>query len=124
MQTASRSLVRVFTLVVVVDGFAGNLVLKSLEGALERALAMAAEELAALPAETQPAVQAALARLHARFDYATHGAVPLLGVNGLSLIGHGRSRAPAVTNGLPNAAVAVKAGLVAALAEGLRNRQP
>ncbi|MCW5850578.1 MAG: phosphate acyltransferase PlsX [Anaerolineae bacterium] len=109
--------------VVVVDGFAGNLVLKSLEGALERALALAAQELAALPAETQPDIQAALARLHARFDYATYGAVPILGVNGLSLIGHGRSRAPAVTNGLLNAAEAVEGGLVAALAEGLRNRQ-
>ncbi|HLK59746.1 MAG TPA: hypothetical protein VKU00_24505, partial [Chthonomonadaceae bacterium] len=40
----------------------------------------------------------ALRRLKQRVDYAERGGAPLLGVNGICIIGHGRSDAYAVTN--------------------------
>jgi glycerol-3-phosphate acyltransferase PlsX len=51
-------------------------------------------------------------------DYAEIGAAPVLGVNGVSVIGHGRSRARAVVSGIRQARVAVERDLVDAIKRG------
>ena len=87
--------------VVVTDGFTGNVVLKSVEGAAEVILRMVREEvqrsgpLARLGATLMTGV---LKRLRSRTDYAEHGGAPLLGVDGVALICHGGSNAIAMKN--------------------------
>jgi glycerol-3-phosphate acyltransferase PlsX len=87
--------------VVVTDGFTGNIVLKSVEGAAEVILSMVREEVtrSGLLAKLGAALMTgALKRLRRRTDYAEHGGAPLLGVEGVALICHGGSNAMALQN--------------------------
>jgi glycerol-3-phosphate acyltransferase PlsX len=87
--------------VVVTDGFTGNVVLKSVEGAAEVILDMVREEVtrAGLLSKIGAALmKGALKRLAKRTDYAEHGGAPLLGVDGVALICHGGSSATAMKN--------------------------
>ncbi len=52
-----------------------------------------------------------------KMDYREYGAGPLLGVNGLVFIGHGRSDARAIFNALRVAREAVQSGMLEALRE-------
>lgn len=87
--------------VVVTDGFTGNVVLKSVEGAAEVIMSMVREEigragpLARLGAAL---MMKPLRRLKRRTDYAEYGGAPLLGVDGVALICHGGSNARAMQN--------------------------
>jgi glycerol-3-phosphate acyltransferase PlsX len=65
----------------------------------------------------------AFARLRQRVDYAEYGAAPLLGVQGLALIGHGRSSPRAVASGVALAARLADAGLVSRLGRALAAAQ-
>jgi glycerol-3-phosphate acyltransferase PlsX len=87
--------------VVVTDGFTGNVVLKSVEGAAEVILGMVREEVtrSGLVAKLGAALMTGvLKRMRRRMDYAEHGGAPLLGVDGVALICHGGSNATALTN--------------------------
>ena len=87
--------------VVVTDGFTGNVVLKSVEGAVEVILDMIREEVArsgVLSKLGAALMTGALRRLRRRTDYAEHGGAPLLGVDGVALICHGGSNAMAMKN--------------------------
>ncbi|HEY7375043.1 MAG TPA: phosphate acyltransferase PlsX, partial [Polyangia bacterium] len=87
--------------VVVTDGFTGNVVLKSVEGAAEVILDMVREEVARsgfLSKLGAALMTGALRRLRKRTDYAEHGGAPLLGVDGVALICHGGSSAVAIKN--------------------------
>jgi glycerol-3-phosphate acyltransferase PlsX len=87
--------------VVVTDGFTGNVILKSVEGAAETMLGMVREEVtrSGLLAKFGAALMKnALRRLRKRIDYAEHGGAPLLGVDGVALICHGGSSAIALQN--------------------------
>jgi glycerol-3-phosphate acyltransferase PlsX len=87
--------------VVVTDGFTGNVVLKSVEGAAEVILDMVREEVARSGLLTKlgaTLMTGALKRLRMRTDYAEHGGAPLLGVDGVALICHGGSNAMAMKN--------------------------
>ncbi len=53
-----------------------------------------------------------LARIRRRTDYGERGGAPLLGVNGVCLIGHGRSDATAITNAIRTAGEAVRHGII------------
>lgn len=86
--------------VVVCDGFVGNVVLKTGEGVAEMVLKLIREELnrhSWMKPFVLPLLPA-LRRLRQRIDYAERGGAPLLGVNGICIIGHGRSDAYAVAN--------------------------
>ncbi len=93
--------------VIVCDGFAGNVALKAGEGAVDLVTEMLHVDLGA----------DLTARIRQRVDYAEHGAAPLLGVNGLVLVGHGRSSAHAVRSGIAAAAQLVTQRLMAKIAE-------
>jgi glycerol-3-phosphate acyltransferase PlsX len=86
--------------VAVCDGFVGNVVLKTAEGVAEMITSMLREELTRnlWTASLARVLKPALSRLRGRIDYAEHGGAPLLGINGVCIIGHGRSNALAVTN--------------------------
>ena len=107
--------------VIVCDGFTGNVFIKSAEATAEFAFGELRGEVekrwtAKLGAL---AMRPALRALRQRTDYAEIGATPLLGLEGLLLIGHGRSHAPAVSNALQAANRAVRAKLVPTIAAGL-----
>jgi glycerol-3-phosphate acyltransferase PlsX len=103
--------------VVVTDGFTGNIVLKTAEGAATLIGRLLREELTASPLRKLGALilQGALASLRRRIDYSEHGGAPLLGVEGPVVLCHGSSNAKAIKNGIGMAARLARAGLVEAL---------
>ena len=117
-----RDIFRGTTEVIVCDGFVGNIALKSGEGVAEMMLEMLRLELGA--AWMKPFVAAlrpALRRVRSRIDYAEFGGAPLLGVNGICIIGHGRSDASAVTNACHAAERAVQHNLIEAIRQRVCN---
>lgn len=83
--------------VIVCDGFTGNIALKVSEGLVE----MIGDVLRdACAGQGLPAAGDALGAFEKRVHHDEHGAAPLLGVAGLALVGHGRSSARAVQNGI------------------------
>jgi glycerol-3-phosphate acyltransferase PlsX len=92
---------------IVADGFTGNILLKSAEGLVAGLLEQVAEVLPQLEPESAEVVQAHLELLRARNHYSRHGAAALLGVQHPMFIGHGRSRAEAVINGMATAQRAI-----------------
>lgn len=107
--------------VVVCDGFAGNVLLKTGEGVAELIVALLQQEIDSAPDihESLDVFQPIFHRLLKRIDYAETGGAPLLGVNGVSFIGHGRSKAKAIASGIVAAARASATGYVQAIKEAL-----
>ncbi|MBN1807910.1 MAG: phosphate acyltransferase PlsX [Planctomycetes bacterium] len=99
--------------VVVCDGFVGNAVLKAAESAADLVMRALKEELGAGMIRKLGALLARNAFRDAKrhMDYSERGGTPLLGVNGICIIGHGRSKAPAFKNAVRIAHQAVKADL-------------
>lgn len=105
--------------VVVCDGFVGNVVLKSCEQ-----LAATIGKLIKQSIKSNPlwAVGGLLSKgafgvLKEKMDYSETGGAPLLGVNGVCMIGHGISDAKAVRNGIRAAANFVHVGVNERIAE-------
>jgi len=88
--------------VVVCDGFTGNIALKVGEGLVEAIEAMLGDEMRrSLLARVGALLSArAFRQFRQRLDYAEYGGAPLLGVNGVAVVAHGRSSARAVESGL------------------------
>lgn len=100
--------------VVVCDAFVGNVVLKTCEGVGEFMLGMIKDNvpksgIRRLLAASLPRI---LAPLRKAMDYAEYGGSPLLGLNGLTIICHGRSNAKAIGNAIVLADRAAKNKLV------------
>ncbi len=83
--------------VVVTDGFTGNVILKLLEQFASFLLQKVTSELTASGTQWGPESLGNVMRV---IDYSTYGGALLLGVNGVVIIGHGRSDANAVKNAL------------------------
>ncbi|MGE5371010.1 MAG: phosphate acyltransferase PlsX [Solirubrobacterales bacterium] len=94
--------------VVVCDGFVGNTVLKTIEGLSQLVMD-----------SLQPVYGPGVLEHLAALDYAKTGGAPLLGVDGISIVCHGRSRREAVCNGIRMACTCVESGLVAAMKNAL-----
>lgn len=88
--------------VIICDGFVGNICLKLSEGLASAAMQMIKDEIMKSTAAkigyllARPAFRA-FAR---RVDYAEYGGAPLLGVNGIGIICHGKSSAEAIKNAI------------------------
>jgi glycerol-3-phosphate acyltransferase PlsX len=100
--------------VAVCDGFTGNVILKVGEGVAELVLNLIRDEVNSQPLLKVPAgmLKPAFARIKRRTDYGERGGAPLLGVNGVCIIGHGRSNAIAVANAIRTAGEAVRHGII------------
>ena len=100
--------------VVVTDGFSGNLVLKTAEGAAQgvSGLVRAALERGGGPLRALGALllRPALRGLKARVDAAEQGGAPLLGLRGVGIVAHGRSSPRALQQALVAALQAVRDG--------------
>jgi glycerol-3-phosphate acyltransferase PlsX len=86
--------------VIVCDGFTGNVALKTSEGLVEMIEGLLGEELSSTLTMRMGSLLArrALRRFRRRVDYSEYGGAPLLGVNGVVIVGHGRSSPKAVRN--------------------------
>jgi len=62
-------------------------------------------------------------RLARQFDYAEYGGALLLGVNGVTIIGHGRSNAKAVKNAVRVASLAVDGRMLDSIKQGVADMQ-
>ena len=86
--------------VVVCDGFVGNIVLKFAEG-IKGLLRHLLKEYAAISLFNKIKVglfKGSLSEAMKSTDYQEHGGVPLLGIKGISIIGHGSSGPKAIKN--------------------------
>jgi glycerol-3-phosphate acyltransferase PlsX len=100
--------------VVVMDGFTGNVLLKSCEGLVEWLTHAIREEVArgsVLEKLGALLMRPALRRFRRRSDYAETGGAPLVGVDGVVLICHGASDARAIKNGVLAVSELVRARL-------------
>ena len=86
--------------VIVCDGFIGNVALKISEGVAETIGTLLKREIAASPMGKIGFffLRSAFQSFKRKVDYAEYGGAPLLGVNGISIICHGRSSPKAIKN--------------------------
>jgi glycerol-3-phosphate acyltransferase PlsX len=107
--------------VAVTDGFSGNIFLKTSEAVARFLIDAIRDEITAGLVTKAGGLLArpAFHRVRRVLDPAEYGAVPLLGVNGLVFIGHGRSDAKALVSAIAAARAAVEAGLLDALRRAL-----
>ena len=86
--------------VIVCDGFTGNVALKISEGLVETIEDLLREELSSTITMRVGSLltQRAMRHFRRRVDYSEYGGAPLLGVAGITIVGHGRSSAKAVRN--------------------------
>jgi len=105
--------------VIVTDGFTGNVVVKTMEGMADFIMGRLRTAIRSRPwyAAAGALLLPAFSGLRKKLDYREYGAGPLLGVNGLVFIGHGRSDARAITSALRVAREAVQSGMLEALRE-------
>jgi glycerol-3-phosphate acyltransferase PlsX len=84
--------------VVVSDGFTGNVALKASEGVVQSVLSMARHEITKniFAKIGYLLMKRHLKKLYRKIDYAEYGGAQLLGVDGVCIIGHGRSNPTAV----------------------------
>jgi glycerol-3-phosphate acyltransferase PlsX len=96
--------------VVVCDGFIGNVVLKVSEAVAEALGLMIRENIGdnLLKKLGYLMMRPAFRAMKRRTDYAEYGGAPLIGINGISIISHGRSSARAIKNAIRVAATLAK----------------
>jgi glycerol-3-phosphate acyltransferase PlsX len=107
--------------VVVTDGFVGNIALKSMEAVGDALFKMIRQEVKSSPLSILGALlmRPALRKIYHQVDPFETGGAPLLGVNGVVIIGHGRTNAKGIKNAIGQARKAVQGGLIQALQEGM-----
>ncbi len=109
--------------VVVCDGFAGNILIKTFEATSRYLSSVIREEITRQPltalggALTRPAMD----RVRQRIDPVRVGGAPLLGVQGVVIIGHGSSNADAVMHAILQAEKAVKGRIVQAIEDRINH---
>lgn len=116
-----KEVLSVHTDVVVHDGFAGNVLIKTIESTAKMLTDLIRDEIKASPLTAVGGLLAkpAFRRVARRVDPFEVGGGPLLGVNGVVIIGHGRSNARAIKNAIGQARKAVQGGVVEAIRDGL-----
>ena len=111
--------------VVVSDGFVGNILLKSLEAATSVMGSMIREEIMADPLSKLGGLLAsgAFRRVYKQVDPFEVGGAPLLGVNGVVIIGHGRSNEKAIKNAIGQARKAISGRVIESIEAGLKDTE-
>ncbi len=112
--------------VIVTDGFTGNVYIKGAEGVAWIIQRMIEREIKARPAALIGALLArgAIKALKAKLDYREFGGGPLLGVNGVVIIAHGRSDPYAIRHAIRVARQAAEHNLVETIQIGLKEFVP
>ncbi len=102
---------------IICDGFVGNIVLKVSEGLMESVGTLLRREIKKSPIAMFGAflVKSKLMGAKKQIDYSEYGGAPLLGVNGIVMICHGRSNPKAIKNAIRATMREVEHNIVAAL---------
>ena len=105
--------------VVVCDGFVGNVVVKMSEGLAASLVRMLKRVFTSglLPALGGMLAKGAFKHFARTIDYAEYGGAPLLGLQGLAIVCHGRSNARAMSNAVKMSGAFVRKGTNDRLAE-------
>ena len=112
--------------VVVTDGFVGNVALKITEGTAEMLMGFlkARAEENTQNVQGYTVIRDIMEQIDRRFDYANIGGAPLLGVDGVSIICHGRSNHHAIRNAIIMAKNFVEKNLNQSIKDTMRNYEP
>ncbi|MDI6605673.1 MAG: phosphate acyltransferase PlsX [Candidatus Omnitrophota bacterium] len=88
--------------IILCDGFLGNVALKVTESVVETMQAFLKKHLLSNPLGKLGLLflRPSFVRFKKEMDYAEYGGAPLLGVNGVVIIGHGRSNVKAIKNAI------------------------
>jgi glycerol-3-phosphate acyltransferase PlsX len=107
--------------VIVCDGFTGNVALKISEGLVDVVEELLRDELSRTLSTRVGYLlsRRAFRRFRKRVDYSEYGGAPLLGLQGLCIVGHGRSSAKAVRNAVAMAHRFAEERFVHRLAEAM-----
>ncbi|MBU0469197.1 MAG: phosphate acyltransferase PlsX [Candidatus Omnitrophica bacterium] len=87
---------------IVCNGFVGNIIIKTSEGLMESAATLLRREIKKSPIALLGALlmKSRLNHIKKHADYSEYGGAPLLGVNGVVMISHGRSSPKAIKNAI------------------------
>jgi glycerol-3-phosphate acyltransferase PlsX len=107
--------------VAVTDGFTGNLVMKTAEAVASYMASQIRDELKSgiLSSIGGLLARTALKRVAKRLDPHEVGGAPLLGVNGVVIVGHGRSNAFAIKQAVGQARMVVEQDIISAIRAGI-----
>lgn len=107
--------------VLVADGFSGNIFLKTAEAAGAGLQQIMVEELTASPLSAFAAFLAkgALRRIRRRIDDSEYGGAALLGLAGVEIVAHGKSKANAIQSALRFAKLGIETRLVEQIKAGI-----
>ncbi|MBM2809552.1 MAG: phosphate:acyl-[acyl carrier protein] acyltransferase [Chloroflexi bacterium] len=107
--------------VIVMDGFVGNILIKFAEGLASNLMRTIRAEIRANPVSTLLGIglKPMFDRIRGRMDYADYGGAPLLGVNGICIVAHGRSTPRAIRNAIRVAGEAANQSLISVIKEGV-----
>jgi glycerol-3-phosphate acyltransferase PlsX len=105
----------------VTDGINGNLIIKTAESIAAYMSDLIRDEFMKSPRTVLGGllVRPAFARVRKALDPNEVGGAPLLGVNGVVIVGHGRSNAYAIKQAISQARRAVEQDIVGAIKAGL-----
>jgi len=108
--------------VVVTDGFTGNIMMKTAEAVASYMSKMIRQYIKSSPRTAVGGLLArpAFDRVKSHLDPDEVGGAPLLGVNGVVIIGHGRSGAIAIMRAIEQARLVAEKNIVDAIATGIR----
>lgn len=122
----SKEIVEGLTDVVVTDGFTGNIFIKTAEATAKLLQRIMLEELTAGPISSVGAflAQAALRRLRMRTDDSQYGGAVLLGLSGMVVVAHGRSKATAIRHAIRVAKQGVEQNIQTKIHEGVAESAP
>jgi glycerol-3-phosphate acyltransferase PlsX len=114
-----RDPLRGTTDIVVCDGFTGNVLAKGMEGVVDVFREGIRNDIfgGVLGKVAYGFAIGGVRKLRHRLDYDEYASAPLLGVNGVSVVTHGRARANMVRHAIAVAERSVSQGLIAVLAE-------
>ncbi len=107
--------------VIVMDGFVGNIVLKMFEATAHYVATLIRQEFRndAISMVGGALAKPAFNRIRRQVDTSEIGGAPLLGVNGVVIIGHGQNSAIGIKNAIKQARTAVKENVIGAIRSGI-----
>jgi len=107
--------------VLVCDGFVGNIFLKSIEGGVAAVAQLLSRTIRGRVIAMLGALlmSGSIAQVRGTMSYRRRGGAPLLGVNGVVVIAHGRSDAVAIESALDAARQQVHSDLLSRFSEGI-----
>ncbi|REK76470.1 phosphate acyltransferase PlsX [Paenibacillus paeoniae] len=110
--------------VIISDGFAGNIMLKSLEGTAGTIFTMLKSAFGSsfLTKIAAAIMLPQLKKLKKKMDYKEHGGAPLLGLNGLVVKCHGSSDAVAVKNAVRQARIALQGNMIESISSEINGK--